>query len=66
MSFSLNKCAYFLLRFHRAKKIPGHAILKKSSGSLIWILKEMNYYGECLLGVKKKNTGWSRNRLLIS
>ena len=46
MSFSLNKCAYFLPGLHRAKKTPGSAILKKSSGPPIWILKEMNYYGE--------------------
>lgn len=65
MLFFLNKCVYFLFRFYRVKKILGYVILKKFSGLLIWILKEMNYYGECLLGVKKKNIGWSRNRLFI-
>lgn len=48
MSFSLNKCVSFLPGFHQAKKTPGPVMLKKSSGPLIRILREMNYDGKGL------------------
>lgn len=56
MSFSLNKCVSFLPGFHQAKKTPGPVILKKSSGPLIWILREMNYDGKGL-GEERNKSG---------